>query len=52
MSLPAPPARLFAAALPVSTLFKPLPVPLVAARPVSSRFSRFAPNTQLTEART
>ncbi len=45
--MPAPPFSLLAAELPINVLFSVLPVPLMAAVPVSVRFSTLAPSVQV-----
>ena len=52
LSFPAPPSSLLDALFPVSALFSALPVPLMAALPVSTRFSRLTPSAQLRLPRT
>ena len=48
VSLPSPPFSWFTPLLPSMVLFSALPVPLIAAAPVSARFSMLAPNVRLT----
>ena len=50
VSVPKPPLRLLLAPLPVMTLLPAFPVPLIAAAPVSVRFSTFAGKVVVTEA--